>query len=208
MAGPLPVVLFHSVLGVRPGVLDAAERLRAAGHPVTVVDQYDGVVHDDYDEAGRFADAIGYPALMGSALAGVVGLPDDVVLIGWSNGGGMAEFVATQRPCAGVVLLAGALSLSWLGEGTTWPGGVPVQVHYTVGDPYREQDAIDGLVADARAAGARVDLFDYPGDGHLFSDPSLPREHDAVATELLWRRVLAFCEDPTRGPGSLPGSSA
>lgn len=38
------VALFHSVLGIRDGVHDAAVRLRAAGHEVRVVDQYDGRV--------------------------------------------------------------------------------------------------------------------------------------------------------------------
>jgi len=45
------IALFHSVLGVRPGVLDAAEMLRSHGHTVHVVDQYDGRVFDDYDTA-------------------------------------------------------------------------------------------------------------------------------------------------------------
>lgn len=36
------IALFHSVLGVRPGVLEAADRLRAAGHQIVVVDQYGG----------------------------------------------------------------------------------------------------------------------------------------------------------------------
>lgn len=42
------IALFHSVLGVRPGVQDAAARLRARGHEVLVVDQYDGRSFDDY----------------------------------------------------------------------------------------------------------------------------------------------------------------
>jgi len=44
------IALFHSALGVRPGVLDAADRLRAEDHKVVVVDQYDGRVFDDYNE--------------------------------------------------------------------------------------------------------------------------------------------------------------
>ncbi len=40
------VVLFHSVLGVRRGELDAADRLRAGGHDVLVPDLYDGRVFD------------------------------------------------------------------------------------------------------------------------------------------------------------------
>ena len=97
------VALFHSVLGVRPGVRDAADRLRAAGHVVHVVDQYDGRVFDSYEEASAFAEGIGYPALMASALAAVEGLPEDLVVMGFSNGGGMATYVAGNRPVAKTV---------------------------------------------------------------------------------------------------------
>ncbi len=41
------VVLFHSVLGLRPGVIAAADRLRAAGHTLHTPDYYDGEVFDD-----------------------------------------------------------------------------------------------------------------------------------------------------------------
>jgi len=49
------IALFHSVLGLRPGVEAAAEVFRAAGHQVRVVDQYDGRVFSDYSEADAFA---------------------------------------------------------------------------------------------------------------------------------------------------------
>src|ERR1700712_3413786 len=83
------IALFHSVLGVRPGIHAAAERLRAAGHDVRVVDQYDGRVFDDYQQASTFAGSIGYPALMGRAVEAVADLPDGFVAAGLSNGGGM-----------------------------------------------------------------------------------------------------------------------
>jgi len=54
------IALFHSTLGVRPCVLDAADRLCPEGH--VVVDQYDWGLHD-YDEASespsRKSDALG-----------------------------------------------------------------------------------------------------------------------------------------------------
>lgn len=187
------IALFHSVLGVRPGVQVAAERLRSAGHAVTVVDQYDGRVFDDYEEAGAHAEAIGYPALMQAALEAVAGLPDGFVAMGFSNGGGMAEFVATQRPVAGAVLVSGTLPLEMLGV-DAWPAGVPAQIHYTLDDPNRRQEWVDAVAGAVRAAGAPLEVFDYPGAGHLFTDPSLPAEYDAAATELMWERVLAFCD--------------
>ncbi|WP_286218550.1 dienelactone hydrolase family protein [Paraoerskovia sediminicola] len=186
------IALFHSVLGVRAGVHDAADRLRAAGHDVLVVDQYEGRVFDDYEEAGRYAESIGYPALMGLAEAAVRDLPDGFLVAGFSNGGGMAEYVATRREVSGVVMLAGALDLAMIGV-EAWPAGVPAQIHYTVDDPFRSQAGIDAVVASVRASGASVETFDYPGRGHLFTDPSLPDEHDPESAELLWSRVLSFC---------------
>ena len=188
------IALFHSVLGVRPGVQDAAARLRAAGHTVTTLDQYDGRVFDDYEEAARFAEAIGYPALMQRALEGVERLPDGFVAMGFSNGGGMAEFVATQRRVGGVVLASGTLPLAMI-DVLAWPADTPVQVHYAVDDPNRRQDWVDSLVGSVEAAGAPVESFDYRGRGHLFTDPSLPEEYDPSAAELLWKRVLAFCAE-------------
>lgn len=191
-------VIFHSVLGVRAGVLDAEARLRRAGHEVLVVDQYAGRVFDAYEPAMAYAELVGYPALMQQAVDAVADLPDGFVTLGFSNGGGMAEYVATRRPMSGVVLLAGALPLSELGV-TAWPARVPAQLHDMLDDPFREQRAIDALVADVRAAGAPVEAFDYPGAGHLFTDASLPAEHDPTATELLWSRVLPFVAAAGRG---------
>jgi dienelactone hydrolase len=187
------IALFHSVLGLRPGVSYAAERLRGAGHHVRVVDQYDGRVFNDYETAATFAESIGYPELMRRATAAVDDLPDDFVAAGFSNGGGMAEYVATRRPVSGVLLLSGALPLDMLGA-QSWPAGVPAQIHCTTRDPFRRQEGIDTLISQIRVSGSPVEVFDYDGAGHLFTDPSLPSEYDAVAAELLWQRALAFCQ--------------
>jgi dienelactone hydrolase len=186
------VALFHSSLGVRHGVLDAAGRLRGAGHDVLVVDQYDGRVFDDYAEADRFVEQIGFPELMRRAAAAVRELPNGFIAAGFSNGGGMAEYVSTQRHCGGVLLISGALPVTMLGA-PGWPRGVPAQIHYMTNDPRRRQEWVDAYIEEVRAADASVELFNYPGSGHLFTDPSLPDEYDADAADLLWSRALAFC---------------
>ncbi|MDR7301126.1 dienelactone hydrolase family protein [Haloactinomyces albus] len=188
------IALFHSVLGVRPGVLDAADRLRAAGHEVLTVDQYDGRVFDDYEEASAFAERIGYPELMRRAAAATDALPDGFIAAGFSNGGGMSEYVASVRPVSGVLMLSGALPLRMLGQ-QNWPAHVPAQIHYTRDDPFRRQNFIDAVVEEVQAAEADVAVFDYLGAGHLFTDSSLPTEFDAASAELLWQRVLDFCDD-------------
>ena len=185
------IALFHSVLGLRPGIHDAAARLREAGHDVLVVDQYEGRVFDAYEEAGAFAEGLGYPELMRRALEAVAGLDDGFVAAGFSNGGGMAEFVATQRRVGGVVMVSGTLPLAMLGV-EAWPAGVPAQVHATTGDPLRNQEWHDAVTAAVRAAGAPLEVFDYAGAGHLFTDASLPDEFDAEATEAFFGHLLAF----------------
>ncbi len=187
------IALFHSVLGMRPGMLDAAERLRSQGHDVVAVDQYEGRVFDDYTQADAFAQQVGFPELMARAAAAVQTLPEGFLCVGFSNGGGMAEYVATQRPVSGVVLCSGALPLQMIGV-DAWPAGVAAQIHYTTGDPFRQEGWAESVAESATAAGAQVESFDYPGDGHLFTDASLPEEYDQDATELLWQRIYAFCQ--------------
>lgn len=185
------IALFHSVLGVRPGVHAAADLLRSHGHDVRVVDQYDGRTFDSYEEAGAFAGEIGFPTLMQRAVDAVGDLPAGAVCAGFSNGGGMAQFASTQVPgVTGAVLVSGAIDPAELGV-TGWPSTVPVQVHYTVDDPFRQQAWIDAAVQAVRASGAAVESYDYKGSGHLFTDPSLG-EYQPDETAELWPRVLEF----------------
>ncbi|MPZ53757.1 MAG: dienelactone hydrolase [Acidimicrobiia bacterium] len=187
------IALFHSALGVRHGVTDAADRLRSAGHDVVVVDQYEGRVFDDYTEASAYVDEVGFPTLMGRALAATVDLDDGLITMGFSNGGGMAEFVAASRPgVSGVILAAGALDPAVIGA--SWPQGVPAQIHNTLNDPWREQASIDAVVAAVEAAGGGAEVFDYPGSGHLFTDSSKTDEYQPAETEEFWPRVHDFIE--------------
>jgi dienelactone hydrolase len=186
------VALFHSALGMRPGMHDAAARLRGQGHTVVAVDQYDGQIFNDYGEAEAFVQQVGFPALMQRAVDAVRGLPDGFVCVGFSNGGGMAEYVATQRRVAGVVMCSGALPLPMIGI-ESWPAGVDAQIHYAIGDPRRPEGWAEAVAESVAAAGAKVDFYEYPGHGHLFTDASLPDEYDPDAADLLWQRVYAFC---------------
>jgi dienelactone hydrolase len=190
------IALFHSALGVRPGITDAAARLRADGYEVLVVDQYEGRVFDDQAEAGRYVEELGFPELMRRAEEAVAELADGFLVAGFSNGAGMAEHVATRRRCGGALLMSGALPLAVLGA-AGWPAGTPVQLHVAADDPLRHRGWEDAFVADVRASGAPVELVEHAVAGHLFTDPSRPGEHDAAATEALWERALPFLRGAT-----------
>jgi dienelactone hydrolase len=165
------VALFHSVLGVRPGVLDAADRLRQDGHEVLVPDLFEGRTFDDYEPAMAYAEGqLGHPELKARAADAVAGLADGFVSAGFSIGAILAVHVATQRQVSGVLTFAGAIPMSWLDA--AWPAGVPAQTHSTLGDPWREPEHLEEAVRDVAAAGATLEVYDYPGSGHLFMDAS------------------------------------
>ena len=187
------VAVFPSVLGVRPGVEDAARRLREAGHDVRVVDPLDGRTFDEYEPAMEHSEAMGMSELMRRTDQGVADLPDGFCCLGFSNGGGMAVHATLTRPVSAVVLCAGSISVRWFGK-EPWPAQTALQQHDSAFDPFRDE-GVEELAADVRAVGAELESFEYPGTGHLLTDPSLPDEHDPEATELLWTRALGFLSD-------------
>lgn len=186
------VVLFHSVLGIRQGELDAAERLRGDGHEVLVPDLYAGRVFDGYEPAIAWSDELGNDALFERGLAAVADVPDGFVAGGFSQGSTVGVFVASRRAVAGVLQFSGLNVVEWFGTDAAWPRGVDTQSHQTLRDPFRDDELTEQAHRDVAAVGGRLELFDYPGDGHLFTDPTRPDEYDAKATELLWSRVLPF----------------
>lgn len=184
------IVLFHSALGATEGFHACADVLRAEGHTVDAIDQYDGRTFADYGPAMEYVESVGFPALMATALDAASALPDGFVAIGFSNGAGMAQYVAMQRPGSrGVVCLGGAVPPEYLGG--PWRADLPAQVHETVGDPFRDEGT-EVFRAAATAVGADVEVFEYPGSGHLFADPSRPDEHQPAEAELMWSRVFEF----------------
>lgn len=190
------VVLFHSALGLRPGVTAAADRLRAAGHTVHAPDYYDGEVFGDLDEGLRKRDALGYAEIVRRSKEAVAGLPAGLVLVGFSLGAVPAELLAATSPGArGAVLMHAAIPVEGFGEFGVerWPAGVPVQVHYAAGDPWVEAGEVAALGDAVSGAGAAFEEHAYPGSGHLFSDPDLP-EYDQASSEAMWRRVLDFLD--------------
>jgi dienelactone hydrolase len=186
------IALFHSVLGIRPGLLQFADTLRAAGHEVHVMDQNEGKVFDEYEPAMALMEEVGFKELTARAMAATANLPDGFVTAGFSNGAGMAEYVAGRRRVAGVLMLGGALDLEWLDM--SWPAGVPAQIHTAIDDPWREQEGIDRVAQAVKAAGGEIEVFDYPGSGHLFADSSKADEYQPAEADLMMTRIKAFLD--------------
>ena len=200
------VVVYHSAYGLRPAVIEFADKLRAAGHTVHTPDLYDGEVFSDRNDAIRKIQELGFNKLLERAFAAVERLPHDLVYSGFSNGGACAELLAATRPGArGAILIHAPLMVRDLGW-TVWPSNVPVQVHFAGNDPLRNQAVVDALGVKVRHSGSNFEQFDYDAPGHLFADPAFPA-YSADAAQLMTRRVLEFLELVGRPLASTPANA-
>jgi dienelactone hydrolase len=188
------VLLFHHAQGQTEGFLAFAEELRRAGHTVHTPDLYDGRTFDDLDEGVAYAGEVGFGEVIGRGVRAADGLPTELVYAGFSLGAVPAQKLAQTRAGArGALLFHACAPVSAFGS--SWPAGVPVQIHAMEADPWFVGEGEgDGDIDAARAlvaSEASAELFIYPGDQHLFADSSLPA-YDAPAAALLMQRVLEF----------------
>lgn len=185
------IIVFHSVVGVRESILDFSNMLKEKGHQVYVVDLYNGKSFDDIQEAFAYFLSIGIPEMMDRSIKYTEELPNDATYIGFSNGGASAMLLAGTKPGAmGCILLHAALPLVELGI-EKWPASVPVEVHYAKIDPWKDVDGIEKMSNDILSSGASYQYYEYPIEGHLFTDKLMP-EYSKEFSDLLFERVLSF----------------
>jgi len=190
------VVLFHHVQGLTEGVLAFAEGLREAGHTVHTPDLFEGERPASVDDGIAHVQKLGDEVLQPRADAAIADLPAGLVYAGFSWGAGVAQQFAQLRSGArGALLYESCIPVTGEWAFGPWPDGVPVQIHGMDQDPIfaleGDLDAARELVVTVGAPTA--ELFVYPGDGHLFTDSSLP-SYDADATALVLQRSRAFLD--------------
>jgi dienelactone hydrolase len=191
------IVIFHSALGLRPGLLGWAEQLRASGFTVHTPDLYDGEYFQDASGAIAKIQELGFDWILARSLAAVSALPNDLIYMGFSNGGACAELAAATRPGARAAILVGApLPIRDLGW-KLWPR-IPIQIHFGDQDRLRRQQVIDALAQRVNESGATVEQHDYPGAAHHFADCD-HADFNPEASALLLRRVQEFCSSPLAG---------
>lgn len=186
------VILFHHVQGLTEGLQAFADRLRAGGHVVHTPDLFDGALPATLEEGMALAQ--GLEDADDRAAAIVADLPEGLVYAGFSWGGAFAQQFAQQRAGArGALLYDAFVALDAPWSFGPWPAGLPAQVHGMDADPFF---ALEGDLEAAQKVAAQeptVELFTYPGDGHLFADSSLA-SYDEAAAELVIARSLEFLD--------------
>ncbi len=187
------ILLFHHIQGLTPGLVAFADRLRADGHTVHTPDLFEGQTFATIPEGMAYTRRDGAPDYDALADEVAAGLPDALVHAGFSFGVSFAQRLcpaaARERPAP----CCSSRSTRSPASGASAPGRTACRCRSTAWTR-DEFFAGEGELEAARELVATVEgaeLFVYPGDRHLFADPSLP-SYDAAAAALLTERVLAF----------------
>ena len=187
--GLMNIMLFHSTFGLRPAVHAAADRLRAAGHEVRVPDLFEGHTFDTVEEGMAFKDQVGKDELLKRAVLAAAPYSDQgLVYAGFSFGASVAQTLALgDAKARGLLLLHGTSDIA---ENAS-VDELPVQLHVADPDPFESHDWQTSWYLQMQRTGADVEVYRYPGAGHLFTDPELP-DFDQDAAELTWKVSLGF----------------
>ncbi|MFF3175291.1 dienelactone hydrolase family protein [Streptomyces sp. NPDC057900] len=187
--GLMNIMLFHSTYGLRPSVHAAADRLRAAGHEVRVPDIFAGHTFETVEEGLAFQQETGKEELLKRAVLAAAPYSDSgLVYAGFSFGASVAQTLALgDAKARGLLMFHGTSDIA---ESAS-VDELPVQLHVADPDPYETHDWLNSWYLQMRRTGADVEIYRYPGAGHLFTDAELP-DFDQASAELAWKVGIGF----------------
>jgi carboxymethylenebutenolidase len=191
------VIVIHENRGLNEHIRDVARRLALAGYRAVAPDFLSPSGGTPADEDAARA-AIGKLDL-GAATAAAVAMTTElshakgsngrVGVVGFCWGGAFANRLAVA---AGTKLAA---AVAYYGPAPD-PAearkvSAPLLLHYA-GLDARVNATGAPWVAALKAAGKKVDSFDYAGVNHAFNNDTSAERYDKAAAQLAWTRTLAF----------------
>jgi carboxymethylenebutenolidase len=192
------VVVIQEWWGLVQHILDVCDRFAAAGFVALAPDLYHGVKVSEPDEAGKAMMAMG----MDQAAKDMSGAVDEVIrraegdqvgVIGFCMGGGLALVLGTQRPDAVAAVVPCYGIIPWSDAQPDYAAmTADVLLHIGEKDDYFTPAAAEELVAQLHGLGKQAELHVYAGADHAFFNDTRPEVYDAEAATALWERSLAF----------------
>ncbi len=189
------ILVVHENRGLNPHIEDIARRLAPEGYLVFAPDALFtlGGYPDDEDKARDLFGKLDQAKVKADFLAAAAllktqgGSNGRVGAIGFCFGGGIVNYLATQRPDldAGVPFYGAAPTLADVPRIRA-----PLLLHFA-GNDERINGTWPPYEAALKAAHVKYEAFVYPGVEHGFNNDTTPR-FDAQAAALAWKRSLAF----------------
>jgi len=190
------VLVLHPWWGLNEDVRASAERLRREGYEVAAPDLFHGRVATTRDEAQALSGAVSknWQSTMTEIEAALEKLrADRLAVLAWS----MGVWFSWQLGQAHPERIRGLVSYYGYGEfepGATLP---PILGHFAENDEFDSVEDVRAVERKLFEGKHAVEFHVYPGTKHWFDEPSRP-EYDKAASELAWRRTLAFLDTQLR----------
>ena len=182
------IVLFHSVLGLRPAEQRIASAFEKEGHSVILPDLYGRPGVDDYDAAFALQQEVGEEVVRTRAQVALEAAPAGAVLAGVSFGAYLAALFFPMRPeMAGALLFAGLPP-----RVVSSRAGLRVSAHIARPDPFESEE--DLASSADNSSGILLELHRYESVGHYFLDASLPG-YDADIADRCLNLCYSFLND-------------
>lgn len=212
-AGKRPaVIVVHEWWGHNQFTRDCARKAAQAGFVGFALDMYgEGKQADNPEDAGRMSGEIGKnPALMRARFNAARDFvsrqpgadPARIAAIGYCFGGMVVlQMARAGEDLRGVVSFHGILPTGQPVE----PGKIKARMLVLNGadDPFVPKEQVEAFEKEMRAAGVDLDVVNYPGVQHAFTNPGatekgkkfgLPLEYNAEADKKSWNEAVAFLQ--------------
>jgi carboxymethylenebutenolidase len=192
------VLVLHPWWGRNADVLAAAERLRREGYRVVAPDLYHGRIATTVDEAKGLSGELnkGWKSALGDveeALSELTREADRVAVLAWS----MGVWYSWQLAAAHADRIKALVSFYGYGEFEPGAALPPILGHFAEHDEFDSVEDVRKVERELKAEGHATEFHVYPGTKHWFDEPSRP-EFDKAASELAWKRTLAFLDTHLR----------
>ena len=197
------VLVIQEWWGLVPHIKHVCDRFAAAGYTALAPDLYHGRTTTEPDEAQKEAMNLDIEAA-GAELDGAVAYllesastsGDDVGVVGFCVGGGLALYVASRNP-----RVAACVPFYGVGKGRDKIDFAAMKAavlgHWGEKDHSYDHATIEDLENRVREAGVSVESFWYDAD-HAFFNDDRPEVYDEEAARLAWERTLAFLGEHLR----------
>jgi carboxymethylenebutenolidase len=192
------VLVLHPWWGLNDDVRAAAERLRGEGYEVATPDLFHGRVATTIEEAESLSGEVSKNSERATseieeAYTKLSAQADRMAVLAWSMGVWFSWQLAQAHPERIRALV------SYYGYGEIEPGKrlPPILGHFAENDEFEALEDVRATENALKGSGAVAQFHIYPGTKHWFDEPSRP-EYDKGASELAWKRTVAFLKQHLR----------
>jgi carboxymethylenebutenolidase len=197
------VIVIQEWWGLVPHIEDVCDRFAAVGFVALAPDLFHGQTTTEPDEAGKLMMTLNLEQA-GKDMGGAVNFlqgheavsSQQVGVVGFCMGGGLALLLAVQRPDAIGACAPFYGVIPWESAEPDWSRlAAPVRGHFASEDGFFGPEKVRELEAKLQALGKDVRFDIHEGVDHAFFNDTRPEVYNAEHSKQAWDQTIAFLRE-------------